>query len=161
MYRAYCIQFFYVCTVHIVYSFLCVYRAYCVQFFMCVPCILHTFFMYVLCILCTVFLCMYRAYCIQFLFQPTMHNIFFYFNNIYVIITPTCFDTFVSSSESSKGGDYWAVVGIGYPISATVQCSPLQHKGKINTGICRFYIWPRKHNNDTNYAVKIIQTTFF
>ena len=28
--------------------------------------------------------------------------IFFYFNNIYIIITPTCFDTFVPSSGSSK-----------------------------------------------------------
>jgi len=49
------------------------------------------------------FLCMYRAFRILFLFQPTMHNIYiFYFNNIYIIITPKCFVTFVPLSGSSK-----------------------------------------------------------
>jgi len=38
----------------------------------------------------------------QFLFQPTMQNIYFYFNNTYNITIPTCFDTFLSSSGSSK-----------------------------------------------------------
>jgi hypothetical protein len=34
--------------------------------------------------------------------QQCTKYIFFYFNNIYIIIIPTCFDTFVSSSGSSK-----------------------------------------------------------
>jgi hypothetical protein len=43
-------------------------------------CIIILIFMYVPCILCMV------------LFQPTMHNtyIFFYINNIYILMTPTC-----------------------------------------------------------------------
>ena len=48
------------------------------------------------------FLCMYCAACIQFLFQPTTHNIFFYLNNTYIIISPTCFDTLASSAGRSE-----------------------------------------------------------
>ena len=45
--------------------------------------------MYVLCILFVVFISTNNA----------QYN---FFNNIYIIITPTCFDTSVSSSGSSK-----------------------------------------------------------
>jgi len=46
---------------------------------------------------------MYRISLIYFLFQQkykVYKNI--YFNNIYILITPTCFDTFVSSSVYSS-----------------------------------------------------------
>ena len=46
----------------------------------------------------------------------------FYLNNIYIKITPVCFDTFVSSSGSSD------------QISTTIQYSPPQHTGDINIG---------------------------
>ena len=47
--------------------------------------------------------CTYRASFIYFLFAPTMYNIYvYYFKNIYIIITGTCFDirVFVSSSTT-------------------------------------------------------------
>jgi hypothetical protein len=38
----------------------------------------------------------------QLLFQPKMHTIHTYTNNIYIINTPTCFDTLISSSRIFK-----------------------------------------------------------
>jgi len=45
--------------------------------------------------------------------------------------------------------------------STHVQYTLPQHAGNINTGLSKLYIQPHKHTNNTNYIVKIIQTTFY
>jgi len=39
-----------------------------------------------------------------------MHNIYFYLKSLYIIITPTCFDTFVSTARTSKVVLRWSYV---------------------------------------------------
>ena len=46
-------------------------------------------------------LCHWKSF-VLFISSNNKIHIYFYLNNIYIIITPTCFDTYVSSSGSSK-----------------------------------------------------------
>jgi len=61
------------------------------------------------------FLCVYCVSCIRVVFQPTMDSILFYLNNIYIIITPTCFDTLASSAGRAEVVLRWSHV---VPISS-------------------------------------------
>jgi len=44
----------------------------------------------------------FNSYLVSFYFNLQCAIYIFYFNNIYIVVTSTCFDTFVSSSGSSK-----------------------------------------------------------
>jgi len=46
--------------------------------------------------------CEVRTYIVFISTNSALNIYFFYFSNIYIIITPTCFDTVVSSTGSSK-----------------------------------------------------------